>query len=119
MARVCKVTGTILSILGVALALAFMIGIARDAEYQRAALARERNPGNVMYDAEFKGAQVRRAFEAIGVIVGILLVINGTTLLGLGVLADRVPRKKRDQGSVPPDDTPTNAHIRSSQGPSR
>jgi len=92
MGRACKLIGTVLAILGVVVSLTFTIVIARDDDYRRAALTASHNPGNVMYDAEFKGAQVRRAFEMIAVIVGILLVINGTTLLGLGVLAERVPR---------------------------
>src|SRR5712692_4270670 len=94
MSRACKVIGTALGLLGVALALTFVIVMARDAEYRIAAIAAAHNPGNVMYDAEFKGAQVRRGFEMVGFIVGILLAINGATLLGLGLLAERVPRKR-------------------------
>ncbi|HXQ23083.1 MAG TPA: hypothetical protein VN812_15505 [Candidatus Acidoferrales bacterium] len=90
MARTCKLIGTALALLGVAGALWFVVIMARDDAYRQAALAASRNPGNVMYDAELKGAQVRRAFEVGVVITGILLTINGLTLLGLGVVAGRV-----------------------------
>lgn len=90
MARTCKLIGTALALLGVIGALWFIVIMARDDAYRQAAFAAARNPGNVMYDAEFKGAQVRRAFEVGVVIAGILLTINGLTLLGLGVVAGRV-----------------------------
>jgi hypothetical protein len=93
MARACKIIGATLSVVGVAIALTFVTVIARDDAYRQAAKAFSLNPGNVMYEAEFKGAQVRRAFELTGVIAGVLLAINGTTLLGLGVVAARVRRK--------------------------
>jgi len=93
MAGACKVIGAALSVLGIALVLTFVIVIGRDADYRRAEMASARNAGNVMYEAEFKGAQVRRAFELVGVLAGILLAINGGTLLSLGVVAGRVNRR--------------------------
>jgi hypothetical protein len=90
MARACKVIGAALAVLGVAVALTFAVIIARDDAYRRAAMAFERNAGNVMYEAEFRGAQARRAFELIGVVAGMLLALNGGTLVGLGVVARRV-----------------------------
>ncbi len=87
MARACKLIGGVLAALGVAVALLFAVTIARDADYRQAELAATVNKGNVMYEAEFKGAQARRAFELIGAVVGVLLALNGATLLGLGVVA--------------------------------
>ncbi|HVM98151.1 MAG TPA: hypothetical protein VMT89_17280 [Candidatus Acidoferrales bacterium] len=95
MARACRVIGFLLCILGFILAVMFVATMVMDQEYTRAAMARDRNPGNVLYDAEYKGALVKRAFESIGIIVGVLLVINGATLFGLGTLAHRVPRRKQ------------------------
>lgn len=89
MARACKVIGTALAVLGVLVALAFVVVMARDDAYRRAELAYTRNAGNAMYELEFRGAQVRRAFEGIGVVAGTLLALNGTTLLALGVVAGR------------------------------
>ncbi len=93
MARACKIIGGAVSVVGIAIALTFVIVIARDDAYRRAAVAASLNPGNVMYEAEFKGAQVRRAFELTGTIAGILLALNGATLFGLGVVAARVGHK--------------------------
>jgi hypothetical protein len=89
MARACKLIGGALAILGIVTAITFVVVMARDTTYRHAVLAAERNPGNVMYDAELKGARVRRAFEVGGVIAGVLLAINGATLVGLGTVAAR------------------------------
>jgi hypothetical protein len=92
MGRACKVVGTALAAIGVAVAVAFMVLMARDEGYRRAELAYTRNAGNAMYELEFRGAQVRRGFESIGVVTGILLALNGVTLLGLGVVATRTQK---------------------------
>ena len=83
--------GAAVAAIGVAVAVAFVIAMARDDAYRRAELAYTRNVGNAMYELEFRGAQVRRAFQGIGVVAGILLALNGATLLGLGVVAKRMP----------------------------
>jgi len=92
MARACKIIGGALAAVGLAVALTFVVVIARDEAYGRAALAAAHHPGNVMYEAEFKEAQVRRAFELVGVIAGVLLSLNGATLVGLGRVAGRMHR---------------------------
>jgi hypothetical protein len=89
MARACKVIGAALAVLGVASAVAFVVVIGRDDAYRHAELAYARNNGNAMYELEFRGAQVRRAFQGVGVVTGVLLALNGSTLLGLGILATR------------------------------
>ncbi|MFQ5665863.1 MAG: hypothetical protein ACE5I7_05455 [Candidatus Binatia bacterium] len=96
MARACKTIGTALALLGMAVALVFVVVIVHDDAYGRAALAAERNPGNVMYEAQFGAAKVRRGFQLVGIIAGILLAVNGTTLVGLGVVAGRGGRKRKD-----------------------
>jgi len=92
MGRACKVVGTALAAVGVAVAVAFVVLMARDEGYRRAELAYTRNAGNAMYELEFRGAQVRRGFESIGVVAGVLLALNGVTLLGLGVVATRTQK---------------------------
>ena len=93
MARACTVIGGILVVLGLVVALGFLVAIQRDDAYAKAAMASARNPGNVMYEAEFRGAQVRRGFEVMGVAVGVLLAINGATLVALGAVAARSSHK--------------------------
>jgi len=90
MARACTVIGGFLLVLGVAVALSFFVAIRRDDAYAKAALASARNPGNVMYEAEFGAARVRRGFQFGGVIAGVLLGMNGSTLMGLGIVAGRL-----------------------------
>lgn len=90
MARVCTVVGGVLTVFGVAVALAFLVAMSRDDAYTKAEMASTRNPGNVMYEAEFGAARVRRGFQLGGLIAGVLLGVNGSTLLGLGIVAGRL-----------------------------
>ena len=90
MARASKIIGAALATIGVGVAIMFGIVMSRDEGFQKAALAAARNPGNVMYEAELGAAKVRRGFQLVGVIAGILLALNGTTLVGLGAVASRV-----------------------------
>jgi hypothetical protein len=92
MGGACKAIGAALAVLGIAVALTFGVVIMRDDAYRRAEVAASHNPGNVMYETELAGAKIRRGFELVGVITGVLLSLNGTTLLGLGVVAGRVRR---------------------------
>jgi hypothetical protein len=90
MARVGKLGGGLLVVLGLAVLLLSLGAMRRDREsYDRAALAAERNTGNVMYEAEFGKARLRRAFEVVGAAFGIVFVLNGATLVALGVIAER------------------------------
>ena len=94
MARAAQVIGSALVVLGIAIAAVFVVLIARDEDYRRAALAYAHNQGNVMYEAEFGKAQIRRAFEGIAAGAGFLLALNCTTLIGLGVVAQRVRKRQ-------------------------
>ena len=86
--------GGILVVLGLAVALGFLVAIGRDDAYAKAAMASARNPGNVMYEAEFGAARVRRGFQVGGVIAGVLLGVNGSTLVGLGIVAGHLNRSE-------------------------
>jgi hypothetical protein len=88
------VIGGVLVVLGLAAALAFLVAIGRDDAYSKAEMASSRNPGNVMYEAEFGAARVRRGFQLGGVIAGVLLGLNGVTLVSLGVVAGRLSRSE-------------------------
>jgi hypothetical protein len=100
MARACKVIGAALAGIGIAVAVAFVVVMARDDAYGRARLAYTRNAGNAMYELEFRGAQVRRAFQGVGVVAGILVALNGATLLSLGVVATRMARDTEPKGEA-------------------
>jgi hypothetical protein len=90
MARACKLGGSLLVALGLVVLVLAVAAIARDREsYARAALAAERNAGNVMYEAELGKARLERAFEVVGAAFGVLVTLNGATLAALGVVAAR------------------------------
>jgi hypothetical protein len=90
MARACKLSGGLLVALGLVVLVLSFAALRRDRDsYGHAALAAERNIGNVMYEAEFGKARVRRAFEVVGAAFGILFALNGATLVALGVVAAR------------------------------
>lgn len=94
MARMCKIIGSLLVVLGLVAAVLSLAAVARDAEsYTHAALAAQRNTGNVMYEAELGKVQLERAFELVGAALGVLLALNGATLIGLGVVAGRGSRQ--------------------------
>jgi len=101
MASTCKGIGIVFAILGVAVVLFFGAAIERDENYNRAALAAARNPGNVMYDAQLKEAQALRAFEIIGAALGALLAINGVTLVLLGGLATQQEQAAKAESGPP------------------
>ena len=92
MARACTVIGGVLVVFGLAVALGFLVAIGRDDAYSKAEMASSRNPGNVMYEAEFGAARVRRGFQLGGVVAGVLLGLNGSTLVGLGIVVGRLGR---------------------------
>ncbi|HUI24655.1 MAG TPA: hypothetical protein VL403_01125 [Candidatus Kryptonia bacterium] len=89
MAGVCKLVGGLVLLIGVLFAGACVTAMARDEAYAKAKLVASRNPGNVLYEAEFKGAQVQRAFQLVGAAGGALLGLNGLTLILLGAVAGR------------------------------
>ncbi len=92
MGRVCTIAGSVLIFLGLTIAVGSAVMIARDDAYRRAELEYRHNVGSAMaevYELKLGGAQVRRAFQGVGVVVGVLLSLNGVTLLGLGVVANR------------------------------
>ena len=60
-----------------------------DSEFAKAKLLVERNPGNVMYEAQFGGAQIKRAFQLSTAAGGVLLALNGVTMFLVGVVGSR------------------------------
>lgn len=84
--------------IGLAAFTAFAFYVVRDEEYAKAALLLERNPGNVMYEARYGAAFVKRALLISGAVAGGLLALNGTTFLLIGKLAAR-GKTESDAGS--------------------
>lgn len=93
MSTALKVIGTLLCAAGLLVTVYFghAITTAREA-YGRAALAAERNPGHAMYQAEFGRVQIERGFQMTFASLGVLLALNGATLVGLGTVSKRAAR---------------------------
>ncbi len=92
MARASKLIGSFLLAIGLAAVVVFATFTIRDADFRKAALYHERNPGNAMYDMQYFVAFTRHVFLIGGSICGGFLGLNGATLLLLGVVADRQKR---------------------------
>ena len=95
MAGVARIAGGLLVAIGLVVAVASTTRIVRDDDYSKKALIATRNPGNAMYEMEFGAARVRRGFQLVFLSGGVLLALNGATLMLLGSLATRVARHER------------------------
>jgi hypothetical protein len=93
--RLCKVLGAIFAALGLVLLITFAVFAVRDEHFHKASMLKERNPGNVMYESEFFAAFTIHVFLVGGAIVGVLLALNGATMLVLGVTAGRTEAAQR------------------------
>jgi hypothetical protein len=89
MSGIAKAVGTALVAAGLAALIGFSVFVMRDERFEKAALFKERNPGNVMYESQYFAAFTIHTFLVSGAICGALLALNGTTLLLLGVVAGR------------------------------
>jgi len=92
MARVCTLVGALMLAIGLITAAVFASRIAHDEDYAKKALIASRNPGNDMYKLDFGFAQIKRGFETVFMSGGILLALNGATLVLLGRVAGRASR---------------------------
>lgn len=93
MLRRARIIGIVVAAVGVAVLIAFgTVAVEGAGEFRRAQLARQRNPGNAMYDLQFFVATSQLAFLASGAVAGGLLALNGLTLMLVGEMARRVER---------------------------
>jgi hypothetical protein len=89
MMTIAKIAGALLAAAGLAALIGFGVTARNDEEYAKAAVLLERNPGNVLYEAKFGGAQIKRAFLISASAGGGLLALNGVTLFLVGVVGAR------------------------------
>ena len=94
MLRRAGTIGIIIAAIGVAVLIGFgAVAFEGSADFSKAKLLRERNPGNAMYDLQFFVATSQIAFLTSGAVAGGLLALNGLTLMLVGRLArEREPQ---------------------------
>lgn len=94
MAMYLKSLGAIVAVGGILLGFGFLHRGLGDEEYTRARLARDRNPGNVLFESELRIAEGKRVFlfysSAACFLTGI---IGGSLLWGVGSLHTRLARR--------------------------
>jgi hypothetical protein len=88
MLRRARTIGVVVAAIGVAVLLGFgAVAVEGGADFRKAQLVRQRNPGNAMYDLQFFVATSQLAFLVGGAVAGGLLALNGLTLMLVGRLA--------------------------------
>lgn len=94
MAVYLKSVGALVVLLGVLTGAAFVKRVAGDEAFQKSARARERNPGNVLFESEYRIAEAGHVFMIYSA-VGCFLVaaIGGSLLWGLGALHAKLDGK--------------------------
>ena len=93
MAAYLKLLGAIVALLGVLAGARFVTLVRNDEAYARAALMRERNAGNILFESEFRVAEAGHVFLLYSAIGSFLIAIVGGSLLwGLGSLHAKVDR---------------------------
>jgi len=102
MAVYLKSLGALVAVLGILMGFGFMRRALGDEAYERAAKIRERNPGNVLFESEYRMAEARRVFLVYSAASCFLTaVIGGSLLWGVGALHTKLDRKRLAPPSVP------------------
>ena len=106
MAAYLKSLAAVVVVLGVLMGIAFVQQATGDEAFRRARLMKERNPGNVLFESEFRVAEARRVFlfySAVGCFL--TAVIGGSLLWGVGSLHAKLGRQElaaRRESAPPP-----------------
>ena len=105
MAIYLKSMALLVALLGVLTGAQFASLVMHDEEFQRAALMKQRNEGNVLFESEYRVAEAAHVFliySAIGCFL--TAVIGGSMLWGLGSLHTKADGSWRVRGPVGPDE---------------
>lgn len=89
MARAAKAIGVTLLAIGLAVLIGFSVSVVRDDRYDKTALLKERNPGNMLYESQYFVAATIRVVLIAGAVSGVLLAIQGVTFLFISRVAAR------------------------------
>jgi len=95
MHRRARLIGTVVTAVGVAVLVTFgYYAFATFADFRKAQMFRERNPGNAMYDLQYFVATSGLVFTVGGAVFGAVLTLNGLTWIALGGVARQLERER-------------------------
>lgn len=95
MAVYLKSVATLVVLLCVLTAARFSSLVVHDEAFRNAALLRERNSGNVLFESEYRVAQASHVFLIYSAVSCFLIaLIGGSLLWGLGALHSKVDRAR-------------------------
>jgi hypothetical protein len=93
MAVYLKSIAGLVVLLGVLTGSRFVLLVVSDENFARAALARERNAGNILYESEYRVAEAGRIFLIYSAVSCFMTaLIGGSLLWGLGCLHSKLDR---------------------------
>jgi len=93
MAAYLKSLAILVALLGTLSGLRFASLVVHDEQYARAAMARERNAGNILFESEYRVAEAAHVFLAYSALGSFLTaLIGGSLLWGVGALHTKVDR---------------------------
>jgi hypothetical protein len=91
MAGYLKSVAAIVALLGALAGARFITLVRNDEAFSRAAMMRERNAGNILFESEYRVAEAAHIFLIYSAISSFLIaVIGGSLLWGLGALHAKV-----------------------------
>ncbi len=94
MSTYLKAMAVVVAIAGTLVGSAFLLRVLRDEAYAQAAMLRERNSGNLLFESEFRVAQAEHVFLAYSSIGSFLIaLIGGSLLWGVGELHAKLDRR--------------------------
>jgi hypothetical protein len=93
MAGYLKAMAVIVGLFGLFWGFVFSYAVLTDREYALKKLARERNPGNVLFEGEYRMVEAQHYFVVYSATASFLLAfVGGSLLWGVGALHSRLDR---------------------------
>jgi hypothetical protein len=94
MAAYLKSVAVLVVVLAVLSGSQFVLLVIHDEEFRRAALMKERNAGNVLFESEYRVAEAGHVFLIYSAVSCFLIaLIGGSLLWGVGALHSKVDRR--------------------------
>jgi hypothetical protein len=99
MAAYLKAVALIVALAGVLVGVRFVTLVRNDEAFARAAMMRERNAGNILFESEYRVAEAAHVFLVYSAASSFLIaLIGGSLLWGVGALHSKVDRAAAPEG---------------------